>query len=65
VPIPEKLQEALKNTRGTKDAFEKLTPSHRNEILAYLNYLRTPVALERNVKKVIDYLMEQRKNSSQ
>lgn len=64
LPVPEKLQKRLEGNKEAKQAFEKLTPSHRNEILAYLNYLKTPEALERNVKKVIDRLLRPRKDGS-
>jgi len=65
LPVPKELQRALENTKGAKEAFEKLSPSHRNEFLAYLNSLKTPASLERNAKKVVDYLMSSGKGSSQ
>ena len=57
--------EPLESAEGAKEAFEKLSPSHRNEFLAYLNSLKTPASLERNAKEVVDYLMSSGKGSSQ
>ena len=56
--IPEKLREALENNKEAKIAFERMSPSNQKEILAYLNYLKTPAALERNIKKVIKGLIK-------
>lgn len=53
VPIPAAFAAALaKNTKALA-AFENLTPSHRKDILNYLNSLRTEESLERNIKKAI------------
>ncbi|OGO19670.1 MAG: hypothetical protein A2Z15_04005 [Chloroflexi bacterium RBG_16_50_11] len=52
--IPHALLLALEENAAARAAWEKLPPSHKKEILAYLNYLKTPEALERNVKKLID-----------
>lgn len=53
VPIPEELAKELKRNKKAKTAWEKLSPSHRKEILSYLNFLKTPEALQRNIKKLI------------
>lgn len=51
--IPDALQEALNSNAEAKAAWEALTPSRQHEILIYLNFLKTPAALERNIQKVI------------
>jgi len=57
-PIPEAFRKALEANKKAKQAFEKLPPSHRKEYLDYLNWLKTPGSLERNIKKVIDILVK-------
>ena len=49
----EALREALEENPQAKAAWEALSPSRRREILSYLNFLKTPAALERNVQKTI------------
>jgi len=61
--LPVKLQQALGNNTEAKIAWEELPPSRRKEMLAYLNYLKTPAALERNVKKVINILTRRKKTA--
>jgi hypothetical protein len=53
----EALTRALEANPRAKAAFERLTPSRRKEILAYLNALKRPESLQRNVEKVIAYLL--------
>ena len=55
---PEALRRALEASPEAKAAFERLTPSRRKEILAYLNALKRPESLQRNVEKVIAHLLE-------
>jgi hypothetical protein len=52
-PMPPEFQEALDNNKEAKDAWEKLSPSHQKEILSYLNNLKSPESLKRNVDKAI------------
>ncbi|MBI4303788.1 MAG: DUF1905 domain-containing protein [Chloroflexi bacterium] len=58
MPVPERLMQELERNKEAKDVWDRLPPSHRNEILAYLNYLKTPEALERNIPKVIKHLQK-------
>jgi hypothetical protein len=58
LPIPEKLKEALANNPTAKEAWEKLPPSHKKEFLSYLNFLKSPESLERNVEKIVKILLE-------
>jgi hypothetical protein len=57
LPVPDPLRQALDQNRKAKEAWEALAPSRRREILSYLNFLKTPEALERNVRKTIDDLV--------
>jgi uncharacterized protein YdeI (YjbR/CyaY-like superfamily) len=52
-PVPDLLEEALNRDGGAKAAWETLVPSRRREILRYLNSMKSPDALARNVEKVI------------
>jgi hypothetical protein len=57
LPMPAALSEALTGNAKALAAWEALTPSRRREILTYLNFLKTPSALERNVQKTIAGLL--------
>jgi hypothetical protein len=59
VPMPQAFAAALESNEKAKVAFEKLPPSHQKEILVYLNYLKKPETLKRNVEKVINFLLKQ------
>jgi hypothetical protein len=52
-PVPGLLGEALSRDGRAKAAWEALVPSRRREVLRYLNSLKSPDALARNVEKVI------------
>jgi hypothetical protein len=56
--MPPALTHALEANPEANAAFEQLTPSRRKEILAYLNYLKRPDSVQRNVDKVIAMLTE-------
>jgi hypothetical protein len=56
VPIPEELASALRQNKLAKAAFERLPPSRQKEILTYLNYLKKPKSLKRNIDKVLKTL---------
>jgi uncharacterized protein YdeI (YjbR/CyaY-like superfamily) len=58
-PMPQAFAAALESNKKAKAAFEKLPPSHQKEILVYLNYLKKPETLKRNVEKVINFLLKQ------
>jgi hypothetical protein len=60
LPVPPLLRAALDADPEARAVYDGLPPSHRNEYLAYLNYLKTPEALERNVSKVILKLKSQK-----
>ncbi len=52
-PVPPLFQEALDRDPDAKAAWDRLPPSHQKEILAYLNNLKSPESLKRNVEKAI------------
>jgi len=56
VPAPRKFMRALSENKQAKEAFQKLAPSRQKEILRYLNSLKQPETLERNIDKVIQFL---------
>lgn len=47
------LREALSGNEQAKASWKLLAPSRRREVLGYLNFLKTPAAIERNVQKTI------------
>jgi uncharacterized protein YdeI (YjbR/CyaY-like superfamily) len=55
--IHPRLLRALSRNKRAKAAFESLTPARRKEILRYLNSIKTEASIERNVEKVIQYLL--------
>ena len=52
-----KLVRAFAGNKAAARAFGKLVPSRRKEILRYLNAMKTESSLERNVEKIIQYLL--------
>lgn len=59
IPIPDRLREMLAVNPKARSAWEALRPSRRREILTYLNFLKTPEALERNIHRTIANLLKQ------
>jgi len=57
VPMPAELKKALDENKEAKLAFDKLPPSHRREILTYLNFIKKPETLKRNIEKTISHLL--------
>lgn len=60
-PAPPELLAALEENPEAKAAWEKLAPSHRKEYVAYLDHLKSPEALARNVERTIAMLLSGRK----
>lgn len=56
VPMPRQLKHALSKNKRARAAFQALAPSRRKEILRYLNHLKRPETLQRNIEKVIRFL---------
>ena len=59
IPLPGCLLEMLEANPQAREAWQALAPSRQREILSYLNFLKTPEALERNVHKTITNLLKQ------
>jgi hypothetical protein len=64
IPLPGRLIEMLEANPGAREAWQALAPSRQREILTYLNFLKTPEALEHNVHKTIARLLKQQDNHS-
>jgi len=60
LPMPAQLERALEADDNARMAWERMTPSHRKEWLAYLNSLKRPDTIEKNVAKMIGILLERR-----
>jgi hypothetical protein len=58
LPVPAALRQALEADGKALAAWSALAPSRRREVLSYLNFLKTPEALARNVRKVIGLLVK-------
>lgn len=56
-PMNVLFEKALFKRKQAQQAFERLAPSHRGQILRYLNGLKSEEALARNVDKVIQHLL--------
>jgi hypothetical protein len=57
-PMPKEFAWALKQNPRAQAVFDKFPPSHKKEYLVYLNNLKRPETLQRNVDKVIVQLLE-------
>jgi len=56
IPIHSKLEIAFKQNKQAKKAFDNLPPSRQKEILRYINFLKTEESVDRNIKRVINFL---------
>ena len=61
IPMHAKLQKALKENVKAKKVFNKLAPSRQKEITRYINSLKTEVSIDRNIKKVLSFLLGKEK----
>jgi len=52
----QELVNALNENADAKKAFERLSPSRQNEIIRYISFLKTEESIEKNVKRVINFL---------
>ena len=55
-PIHPKLRKAFKENTPAKMAFEKLSPSRQKEILRYINFLKSEESVDKNIKRAIAHL---------
>lgn len=56
--IHPKLAKALQKNKKAKTKFEQLSPYKQKEIIRYINHLKSDEAVERNIKRAINFLME-------
>lgn len=52
------LKKALKENEAANDAYHQLPPYMQKEIKRYINALKTPAAIEKNVKKAMGFLIQ-------
>lgn len=57
LPVPEALSRALRKSSAAAEAWGRLMPSRRKEILSYLNSLKRPETLQRNVERTIEGIL--------
>jgi len=55
-PVHPKLATALNKNKKANDAFEKLSPSRRKEIVRYIGFLKTETSVDKNVERAIQFL---------
>ena len=56
-PVPAELERELDRQPAVRAAFEALVPSRQKEISRYLSSGKTSTTRERNVEKVVDFLL--------
>lgn len=56
--IHPKLAKALQKNKEAKKKFEQLSPYKKKEIIRYINHLKSDEAVERNIKRAINFLKE-------
>lgn len=57
IPMHPKLQIALKKNKEAMEVYQSLSPSLQKEILRYINALKTEMAINKNIKKAIAFLL--------
>jgi hypothetical protein len=57
IPIHSKLTKALQDNDEAKRIFENIRPSLRLEIVRYISFMKTEAAIDKNVKKAINFLL--------
>ena len=55
-PIHPKLKKAFIKDKKAKSAFAKLNPSRQKEILRYINNLKSGVAVDKNIQRILAHL---------
>lgn len=56
VIIHPQLEQAIQESPLASINFERLIPSRRNELIRYINHLKTEASIQRNIEKVIRHL---------
>ena len=57
VSVPEDLADALDEVDGAREAFEAMSPSHRRELIRYVDDARTPSTRERRIGRTADHAL--------
>jgi hypothetical protein len=57
VPMPAEFALALEKNEAARTVYEQLPPSRQKEILVYLNWIKRPETLKRNIHKIIASLL--------
>ena len=57
VSVPEDLADALDEVDGAREAFEAMSPSHRRELIRYVDDARTPSTRQRRIGRTIDHAL--------
>ena len=57
IPIHPKLLQALNENKEANTVFQNLRPSLQHEIIRYISHLKIEASIEKNVLKVIDFLL--------
>jgi hypothetical protein len=52
-----KFTKALEENIEAKKAFDKLSPSSKNEIIRYISFLKTEASIDKNIEKAINFLL--------
>ena len=52
-----KLEEALAENEVARAVFDQLSPSRQKEIVRYINQLKNPASVDRNVTRAINFLL--------
>ncbi|UFH32612.1 YdeI/OmpD-associated family protein [Chryseobacterium sp. C-71] len=50
------MDKAIKNNPTALENFENLIPSRRNELIKYINNLKTEAAIQKNIIKIVTHL---------
>lgn len=57
VPMPPRLEAALKGNKEASNIFKQLPLSRQKEICRYINHLKSEAAIEKNVERAMQFLL--------
>jgi uncharacterized protein YdeI (YjbR/CyaY-like superfamily) len=57
MPVHAAFEQTLQKNKKAKNVFDKLPPSRQKEIHRYISNLKTPEAVDRNIKRAINFLL--------
>ena len=55
-PVHPRLRNVFNENEEAKVSFEKLTPSRQKEILRYINNLKSPESVDKNIQRLVSHL---------